>query len=74
LLKENATTTADGTSLIDMAEIKRAVEIVVTGEAGAEMKRRAMKLKESAIDAVKKGGSSDTNFHNFANAMKTVEK
>ena len=74
LLEENpATSTVNGiTSIIQMSEIQRAVERVVTGEEGAEMKRRVMKLRESAIDAVKEGGSSYTNFHKFANAMKTV--
>jgi len=74
LLKENNTSTADGTSIIDMTEIKSAVERAVTGEEGAEMKRRVMKLRESAIDAVKEGGSSYTNFRSFADAMKTTEK
>jgi len=74
LLKDNTISTADGTSTIDMSEIKSAVERVVTGEEGAEMKRRAMKLRESAIGAVKEGGSSYTNFRNFVNAMKTVKK
>jgi hypothetical protein len=74
LLKENNTSTADGTSIIDMAGIKSAVERAVTGEERAEMKKRVMKLRESAIDAVKDGGSSYTNFRNFANAMKTTEK
>eukprot|EP00253_Pinus_taeda_P025010 PITA_25010 len=74
LLKDNTISTADGTSTIDMSEIKSAVERVVTGEEGAEMKRRAMKLREIAIGAVKEGGSSYTNFRNFVNAMKTVKK
>lgn len=75
LLEENptSTSTVDGTSIIHMSEIKRAVERVVTGDESAEMKRRVMKLRESAIDAVKEGGSSYTNFQKFANAMKTVE-
>jgi len=73
LLEENATTTSDGTSIIDMSEIKRAVERVMAGEESAEMKRRVMKLRESAIDAVKEGGSSYSNFRNFAKAMKTIE-
>ena len=71
---KNPTSTVNGTSTIQMSEIQRAVERVVTGEEGAEMKRRVMKLRENAIDAVKEGGSSYTNFHKFANAMKTVEE
>lgn len=74
LLKENTTSGDSVTSVIDMTEIKRAVQRVVIGKEGAEMKRRVMKLRESAIDAVKEGGSSYTNFRNFATAMKIVEK
>lgn len=74
LLKENTASTESGTLIIDMTEIKRAVERAVTGKEVAEMKRRVMKLRERAIAAVKEGGSSDTNFRNFATAMKSVEK
>eukprot|EP00253_Pinus_taeda_P005551 PITA_05551 len=74
LLKESTICSVDETSVIDRAEIRNAVERVLTGEEGAEMKTRVMKLRECAIDAVKEGGSSYTNFRNFANAMKTVER
>eukprot|EP01018_Ginkgo_biloba_P040850 Gb_19779 [translate_table: standard] len=56
--------------IIEKKEIQNAVRRMLLENEGAEIRNRVTKLKESATDAVKKGGSSSTNFHAFLNFMK----
>eukprot|EP01018_Ginkgo_biloba_P036066 Gb_27271 [translate_table: standard] len=65
---------ANKDGIIEKGEIKEAVQRLVMEEEWAEMKKRVMKLKESARDAITEGGSSSINFLAFANAMKNDGK
>eukprot|EP01018_Ginkgo_biloba_P036029 Gb_36255 [translate_table: standard] len=56
--------------VIERREIQKAVKRIVLEEEGGEMRKRVVELKDCAMDAVKKGGSSSTNFHAFLNFMK----
>lgn len=56
-------------SIIEMNEFKRAVERVITGGEGFEMKKRAAELRNNARSATQEGGSSSASFREFVNAM-----
>ncbi|XP_058200922.1 crocetin glucosyltransferase, chloroplastic-like [Rhododendron vialii] len=52
--------------IVTSGEVKRCIEIVMGGEEiGEEMRRNAKKWKDSAIKAVKEGGSSSENLNAF---------
>eukprot|EP01018_Ginkgo_biloba_P040973 Gb_00339 [translate_table: standard] len=61
---------ANEDGLIDKDKIAAAVEKLLSEEEGRKIKKRVTKLKKSARDAVKEGGSSSINYKSFVNAMK----
>uniref|UniRef100_A0A0D6QVJ3 Glycosyltransferase n=1 Tax=Araucaria cunninghamii TaxID=56994 RepID=A0A0D6QVJ3_ARACU len=58
--------------IIEKAEFTRAVETLLVGEEGLEIRKEVRKLKRIARDAVKEGGTSYNNYNSFVNAMKNT--
>lgn len=63
-----------GKNLVGREEIERAVRLVMEGERGKEMKRRARELKESAAKVLKIGGSSHDSLAHVAEKWKAESK
>eukprot|EP01018_Ginkgo_biloba_P036049 Gb_00346 [translate_table: standard] len=61
---------ANKDEIIEKGEIEEAVKRLLAEEEGIVIKKRAMKLKESARESVKEGGLSSINYKSFINAMK----
>lgn len=53
--------------VVTTKEVERCIEEVINGPRAAEMKKRAMELKEAANKALEVGGSSDQNINEFIN-------
>ncbi|XP_050372948.1 UDP-glycosyltransferase 84B2-like [Argentina anserina] len=51
--------------VVSTEEVERCIEEVLEGPRAAEMKKRAMELKEAATKALEVGGSSDQNINKF---------
>lgn len=51
--------------VVTTKEVERCIEEVINGPRAAEMKKRAMELKEAANKALEAGGSSDQNINDF---------
>lgn len=51
--------------VVTTKEVERCIEEVINGPKAAEMKKRAMELKEAANKALEVGGSSDQNINDF---------
>lgn len=51
--------------VVTTKEVERCIEEVINGPKAAEMKKRAMELKEAANKALEAGGSSDQNINDF---------
>ncbi|GLJ48527.1 hypothetical protein SUGI_1023840 [Cryptomeria japonica] len=61
---------ANKQGIIERKEITNAVDKLVRGEEGREMKKRVAMLKESARASGEKGGSSSIKYNQFLDAMK----
>jgi hypothetical protein len=55
---------------VEKSEIEWCVRRMMSGGEGVEIRKRIIKLKESARAALKTGGSSAANFHEFLTAMR----
>ncbi|GLJ33009.1 hypothetical protein SUGI_0664710 [Cryptomeria japonica] len=56
--------------IIEKGEIVRAVDRLLVGEDGTEIRKHATKLMRSSRDVVKEGGSSFNNYSKFLHQMK----
>lgn len=64
--KTGVRVTAKEEGLVDGEEVRRCIEMVMgSDERGEEMRRHAKKWKELGREAIKDGGSSDTNLKSF---------
>ncbi|CAH8280245.1 unnamed protein product [Arabidopsis lyrata] len=55
---------------LDKGTVERAVERLIVDEEGAEMRKRAINLKEKLEASVRSGGSSCSSLDNFVNSLK----
>uniref|UniRef100_A0A1J3E0W0 UDP-glycosyltransferase 76E1 n=1 Tax=Noccaea caerulescens TaxID=107243 RepID=A0A1J3E0W0_NOCCA len=55
---------------LEKGTVERAVKRLIMDEEGAEMRKRAMKLKEKLEASVRSGGSSCKSLADFANSLK----
>lgn len=56
--------------IIEKGEIIRAIDKLVVGEDGVEIRKDVTKLMRSSRDVVKEGGSSFNNYSKFLHQMK----
>lgn len=61
--------TQDGQTLVSRTEVVRTVKVVMSTTEGAQLRKRALKVKQIVKAAVSQGGSSHQNLDHFVRAM-----